>query len=73
MIFTRFVSHGLAVSAVGAVLSVFSAGSALAQQCPDWQLNGIPVSTDAETAWTAQQYPMYALSLIHISEPTRPY
>ena len=60
MVFTRFVSHGLAVSAVGAVLSVFSAGSALAQQCPDWQLNGIPVSTDAETAWTAQQYPMYA-------------
>lgn len=67
MSFLRFVSHGLAVSAVGAAMALFTAGSAYAQQCPDWQLNGIPVATDAETAWVPQQYPMYAGGALDLS------
>jgi len=52
--------HGFLVAAAGAALSVAAAGSAAAQQCPDWQLSGIPITTDAETSWVPQQYPLYA-------------
>lgn len=55
----RFKSTFL-TAATGAVLSLGVAGSAAAQQCPDWQLGGVPLTTDAQQAYTAQQYPMYA-------------
>ena len=43
-------------------------GAASAQQCPDWQLNGIPITTDAEAAWVPQQYPMFAGGNIDLSQ-----
>ena len=58
-IYTRF-KQGFLIAAAGGAVSVGLAGAAAAQQCPDWQLGGIPISTDAETAWTAQQYPLFA-------------
>lgn len=38
---------------------VFAAPAA-AQQCPDWTQNGVTVTTDAETAWVPQSYPLTA-------------
>jgi len=43
-------------------------GAAAAQQCPDWQLSGIPITTDAETAWVPQQYPMFAGGNVDLSQ-----
>jgi len=60
--------QGILIAATGAVLGVASAGSASAQQCPDWQLNGIPISTDAETAWVPQQYTMFAGGGLDLSQ-----
>lgn len=51
--------QGLLVVLAGTALSV-AASTASAQQCPDWQLGGIPIATDAQTAWVPQQYPMFA-------------
>ncbi len=48
------------IAAVGTAMSLAFAGSAMAQQCPDWQLGGIPITTDSETAWVPQQYPLFA-------------
>lgn len=45
-------------------------GAAAAQQCPDWQLNGVPITTDAEAAWVPQQYPMFAGGTIDLSQCT---
>ncbi|GAB4272108.1 MAG: hypothetical protein Kow0013_25320 [Pararhodobacter sp.] len=58
-LFRRVTQATLAVTA-GVVLSLASAGDALAQQCPDWQLGGTPITTDAETAWVPQRYSMFA-------------
>lgn len=46
---------------------VLTAGVAAAQQCPEWQLNGVPITTDADTAWTAQQYGLYAGGMLDLS------
>lgn len=51
-----------------AVALCVAGGAAAAQQCPDWQLNGIPITTDAETAWVPQQYPMFAGGNIDLSQ-----
>lgn len=58
----------LTIAAVGALVSFAAAGSAFAQQCPDWQLNGIPVSTDAEQAWVPQRYSMYAGGAVDLGQ-----
>lgn len=58
-IYTRF-KQGFLIAATGGAASVMLAGAAAAQQCPDWQLGGIQIATDAETAWAAQQYPLFA-------------
>ena len=42
---------GTLIATAGLALAVLTAGSAMAQQCPEWQLNGIPITTDADTAW----------------------
>lgn len=60
MIFSFPSGRGLVVAAAAALLGLAAAGEATAQQCPDWQLNGIPISTDAETAWVPQSYTMFA-------------
>ncbi|WP_068296574.1 hypothetical protein [Pararhodobacter sp. CCB-MM2] len=52
--------QGFLIAAAGAAFSTAMAGAAAAQQCPDWQLGGIPITTDAETAWVPQQYPLFA-------------
>lgn len=51
---------GTLIATAGLALAVLTAGSAMAQQCPEWQLNGIPITTDADTAWVPQQFPTYA-------------
>ncbi len=38
-------------------IALFS-GPAFAQQCPDWHQNGVTISTDAETLWSPQRYPL---------------
>ncbi|MCB1362087.1 MAG: hypothetical protein H6899_02875 [Rhodobacter sp.] len=60
MSFMPSFSSSLRLAAAGAALCVAMAGAASAQQCPDWQLNGVPITTDAETAWVPQQYQIYA-------------
>ena len=57
MSFYQRFTTGFLIAAAGLAVTV---GAASAQQCPDWQLNGIPISTDAETAWTPQRYQMFA-------------
>lgn len=59
MIFPADFKKGLAMAVGGAALSL-AASAASAQQCPDWQLGGIPITTDAQVAWVPQQYPMFA-------------
>lgn len=58
---------GALIAAAGAAFTLAASGAAFAQQCPDWQLNGIPVTTDAETAWVPQQYPTFAGGNIDLS------
>jgi len=48
------------LTAAGLILAAGLAAPVVAQQCPDWQQNGIPLSTDAETVWSPQSYPMMA-------------
>ena len=48
-----------------AALGVLAACAALAspaaaQQCPDWRQNGTPITTDANTLWAPQRYPLTA-------------
>ena len=50
----------LAPVACATLLVMALAGPASAQQCPDWRQNGVTVTTDAETAWTPQRYPLTA-------------
>lgn len=50
-----------------AVALGLGAGAASAQQCPDWQLNGIPITTDSDTAWVPQQYPVFAGGNVNLS------
>lgn len=57
-VLSRF-STSVILASLG-LATTLAATSAQAQQCPDWQLNGIPITTDAETAWAPQQYPMFA-------------
>lgn len=64
--FQRF-KQGIAIAAAGAAVSVALAGAAAAQQCPDWQLGGIPITTDADTAWTPQQFPLFAGGTLDLS------
>lgn len=58
MPFQRFLGGAL----IAAGLSVTLSGTALAQaqDCPDWSLGGVPVSTTSEAAWTAQSFQIYA-------------
>ena len=56
----HYFKQSFMMAAAGAAVSVAFAGAAAAQQCPDWQLGGIPITTDAETAWVPQQYPLFA-------------
>ena len=65
--FTHFKS-GFLIAATGAAVSVAASGSAMAQSCPDWQLGGVPVSTNAETAWVPQQYAMFAGGGVDLSQ-----
>jgi len=58
--------RGLFVATAGAVLGF--AASASAQQCPDWQLGGVPIATNADEAWTPQQYTMYAGGMLNLLE-----
>jgi len=44
------------------------AAPAAAQQCPDWRQNGAIVTTDAETLWTPQSYPLTAGGGIDLSQ-----
>ncbi|MEZ5751867.1 MAG: hypothetical protein R3D60_07845 [Paracoccaceae bacterium] len=60
---TKCFAFAALVSAAGA----FGSGAALAQQCPDWQLGGIPINTDAETAWVPQRFDMYAGGGLNLS------
>ena len=60
MSFYRSFRQGFRIAAAGCALGLTMAGAAAAQQCPDWQLGGIPLTTDAETAWVPQQYPLFA-------------
>lgn len=68
MSFFAFCKHGILTAAASAVLGVVAAGPASAQQCPDWQLNGIPITTDAETTWVPQQYTMFAGGGLDLSQ-----
>lgn len=52
--------RGIFIAATGTAIGLISASAAVAQQCPDWQLGGVPITTDAEQAWVPQSYPMYA-------------
>lgn len=56
----RRLRQTFALALSGAAFSFALSGAAFAQQCPDWQLGGIPLNTDSETAWVAQQYPLFA-------------
>ena len=58
---------GALVAAAGTAFTLAAAGSAFAQQCPDWQLSGIPITTDADTAWVPQQYPTFAGGSIEVA------
>lgn len=60
MSFMQTFKNGFLIAAAGAAMTTAFAGAASAQQCPDWQLGGIPITTDAETAWVPQQYPLFA-------------
>lgn len=66
-IFSVFKS-GLLIFTAGAAFSLAAVGTAAAQQCPEWQLGGVPISTDAEAAWAPQQFPMYAGGAMNLSE-----
>ncbi|MCB1405062.1 MAG: hypothetical protein KDK01_02075 [Rhodobacteraceae bacterium] len=57
MIPFRSIKAGLLIAAAGFAMTLAGAGSAAAQQCPDWQLGGVPVSADAQTP---QTYMIYA-------------
>lgn len=60
--FARFV-RGLAKGAAGLFLAgawALTGTAAQAQQCPDWSLGGINISTDADTAWVPQRFQMFA-------------
>ena len=70
MSFFHSFKQGLLIAAAGAAVSGALAGAAAAQQCPDWQLGGIPISTDAETAWVPQQYPLFAGGALDLSACT---
>ncbi|WP_127107646.1 hypothetical protein [Pararhodobacter zhoushanensis] len=65
--FTHF-KTGFLIAATGAAVSVAASGSAMAQSCPDWQLGGVPITTDAETAWAPQQYAMFAGGGVDLSQ-----
>lgn len=52
--------RGSLLTAAGLVLAAGIAAPAAAQQCPDWQQDGVTLSIDAQTAWSAQSYPMMA-------------
>lgn len=67
MSLTQFFKTGLLTAATGAALSIAAAGAASAQACPEWQLGGIPLTTDAETAWVPQQYPLFAGGALDLS------
>lgn len=45
------ITRGAAAAAV-----ILAATSVSAQSCPDWQLNGALIATDAGTAWSPQSY-----------------
>jgi len=60
MSFFHSFKRGILIATAGTAVSVALAGAAAAQQCPDWQLGGIPIATDAETAWVPQQFPLFA-------------
>jgi len=60
MMFMSHFKHGLLLAAGGAMISLAATTSATAQQCPDWQIGGTPIATDAEVAWVPQQYPLFA-------------
>ena len=59
---------GFLIAASAAVIGVAGSGAAMAQSCPDWQLGGVPVSTNAETAWAPQQYAMFAGGGVDLSQ-----
>lgn len=62
----KSLATGIFAALAAAAFSIAATGSASAQQCPDWQLNGVPISTDAEAAWTAQSYTMYAGGVVDL-------
>ena len=62
------VKRSFFVAATGTVLGLAGATAAAAQACPDWRLGGVPITTDADTAWAAQQYPMYAGGNLNLRE-----
>ena len=62
------VKRGVFTLAAGTILGLAGATAAAAQACPDWRPGGVPITTDAETAWTAQQYPMYAGGSLDLSQ-----
>ncbi|WP_417599374.1 hypothetical protein [Pararhodobacter oceanensis] len=62
----RTIRTAFFVAASGAALSIAAAGSAAAQECPQWQLNGVPVMTDADTASNPQSMPMYAGGMLDL-------
>lgn len=64
------IRRGLIVVATGAAFGALSASAAMAQQCPEWQLGGVPIATDAEQAWAPQQYPVFAGGALNLRECT---
>lgn len=49
MILFRSMKGGLLIAAAGFALTLAGVGSVQAQQCPDWQLGGVPINVDAQT------------------------
>ena len=57
---------GILAVAASAVISAISASGAAAQSCPDWQLGGVPISANAEAAFTPQSYQIFAGGLLNL-------
>jgi hypothetical protein len=52
---TPFSFFPIRMAALATVLALCGTAAA-AQSCPDWRLNGQPITTDGETAWAPQSY-----------------